>query len=190
MQKFISLIVLCFLSFYSTAQLKMETSNLERKGFSFGTAIGIGSLSLSSIDQKRTLLSASLPNFKLGYSLTNRFSLMILIPGATYKSENKVRGFEGVLLMGQYWFAKNWWINVGYGLTLDAPAFYTVSEIQEANFSIGFPAVTYGMGYDVFKRGRFSVDLQYRAFHGQTERTESNTINGFSNMFLVGLNWY
>lgn len=191
MHKFKCFLILCCLTVHLTAQIDTEKTPHRKSDFSFGFAFGTGLLNLKSTDEENTTrLSASLPNIKLGYLIHPRFSLMLQLPGATYKSENKIRGFEGIQLAGQYWATKNLWINAGIGLTLDAPAFFTVDDIESADFYSGLPSLTFGTGYEIYKRGRFTVDLQYRIFYGRSKTGDSSNRQGLSNMFLIGINWY
>lgn len=78
----------------------------------------------------------------------------------------------------------------GVGLTFDAPAFYTVKDPKTAEFHIGLPALTAGTGYEIYRKGKFAIDLQYRFFYGQSNLSYNGFRKGFSNMFIVGFNWY
>ncbi len=163
-----------------------------RKGFIFGVGIGAGSLSLAtedSINSNATSFSVTLPNIKIGYMLNKRLALSMQLPGAIYKYNGKDRGFEGIDLSLQYWIKEKWWVLGGTGITFDAPAFYTVKDPKEAGFYTGFPSFLLGTGYEIWHKDKFCLDIQYKAFYGK-----SNLINGhrqgFSNMFILGFNWY
>ena len=122
--------------------------------------------------------------------LNKRLALFALLPGSNYKYNEKDRGFEGVLIAGQYWLKNSWWILGGTGLTFDAPAFYTVKDPKTAGFYTGVPACTLATGYEVWHRKHFALDLQYRIFIGKANLPNSGQREGISNMFIVGFNWY
>lgn len=172
------------------AQTNTDKNQIERKGFVFGLGIGAGALSLHTNGASNTSFSASLPNIRLGYMLNDRFALLALFPGATYQFEDKTRGFEALMLAGQYWIKDKWWVMGGTGLTFDAPAFYAVEDPQTAGFYTGFPALTFATGYEIWRKGRFTVDLQYRIFYGKSELPNNGQREGISNMFILGFNWY
>jgi hypothetical protein len=172
------------------AQTTLDKNLIERKGFVFGAGIGGGALTLNTNDTIQTAFSATLPNIKIGYMINRRVSLLALLPGATYKYHGKDRGFEGILIGVQYWLKVKWWMLGGAGLTFDAPAFYTVRDPQQASFYIGVPALTFSTGYEVWRKGRFALDLQYRIFLGKSNLPNNAYKEGVSNMFIVGFNWY
>lgn len=122
--------------------------------------------------------------------LNKRLALLALLPGANYKYSGKDRGFEGLIVAGQYWLKDNWWVLGGTGVTFDAPAFYTVKDPKAAGFYTGLPSFTFAMGYEVWRKGRFALDLQYRVFIGQSNLPDNKHREGISNMFIVGFNWY
>jgi len=195
MQKFtkistITILLLCFLSLSSYTQA--EQPRFQRKGFSFGFAIGCGSVTLNqnNLDNSLTQFSLSLPNIKIGYAFSDRLAIFATLPGATYQEQGLTRGFEGVLFTTQYWLIDHWWVSGGVGLTFDAPAFYTVENFEEAKFYGGAPSVSLGTGYEIYRRKRFSIDLQYRIFYGQVELMNDNMKSGVSNMVMFGFNWY
>jgi len=179
MQKLLCLIILT--ANFAFAQSNFTNENFERKGFSFGLGVGAGILTLNSSANKLSKYSYSMPNMKIGYALNDQFSIMLTLPGASYKSEGKDRGFEGVVLSAQYWIKSELWINGG---------FYTVKDISSAEFYTGIPSVAIGTGYEIFKKGKFSIDLQYRLFLGKSNLLNGLTRTGISNMILIGFNWY
>jgi hypothetical protein len=70
----------------------------------------------------------------LGICLTTGLALLALLPGANYNYNGKDRGFEALIISGQYWLKDNWWVLAGTGLTFDAPAFYTVKDPKQLSF--------------------------------------------------------
>ena len=186
----ILILALTIIANYTFAQTDLDKNPFERKGFVIGVGIGAGALTLNANDTIHTDFSTTLPNIKVGYMLHKRFALLALLPGANYKYNGKDRGFEGAIIAGQYWLKDNWWVLGGTGLTFDAPAFYTVKEPNTAGFYTGFPAFTFATGYEVWRKGRFALDLQYRIFLGKSNLPNDGQREGISNMFIVGFNWY
>lgn len=175
---------------YTFAQTNLDKKQVERKGFVIGIGLGAGALTLNTNDTIQTSFSTTLPNIKVGYMLNKRLALLALLPGANYKYKGKNRGFEALIIAGQYWLKDNWWVLGGTGLTFDAPAFYTVKDPKTAGFYTGVPAFTFATGYEVWHKGRFALDLQYRIFLGQSNLPNNGQREGVSNMFIVGFNWY
>lgn len=161
-----------------------------KQGFNFGIGIGYGLISGTMNDSSFTQGSASLPNIKIGYMIKENLSLQLVLPGATYAQNDSPRGFEGVLLSAQWWPKNKWWIQGAAGMTFDAPAFWTVENPSEAQFFTGFPALSFGTGFEIIQRRKFTLDAQYRIFYGQTNRHDTRELRGMSNMIIIGFNWY
>ncbi len=172
------------------AQSTIEANPVERSGFSIGLGVGAGGLRLKTNDTINNSFSTTLPNIKVGYMVNTRLELLVMLPGANYKYQGKARGFEGVILAGQYWIKDNWWVLGGVGLTFDAPAFYTVKDPKTAGFYTGFPAISVGTGYEIWHKRRFSLDVQYRFFLGTADLLAHEQRKGMSNMLILGFNWY
>ena len=184
------LILLTITTNYSFAQTNLDKKPIERKGFVVGLGLGAGVLSLNTNDTLNVLFSTTLPNIKIGHMVNKRLALLAILPGANYKYNGKDRGFEGFILAGQYWIKDKWWVLGGTGLTFDAPAFYTVKDPKTAGFYTGVPAFSFATGYEVWHKGRFALDLQYRIFLGKSNLPNNGQREGISNMFIVGFNWY
>lgn len=162
----------------------------ERTGFSYGAGVGIGSLRLNTNDTLSSAFTSTLPNIRIAYQLHPDLAVGVLLPGAIYSYQGKDRGFEAVLLTGQYWFRDRWWVLGGAGMTLDAPAFYTVSDPSEADFHTGFPALTVAVGYELWQNDGWVMDLQYRFFFGKAALPNGGERSGSSNMLSLGINRY
>lgn len=190
MQKILTLILTMLLASVTFAQTNSAKKTVERKGFVFGFGLGAGNLNLKTNDTIKVAFSSTLPNIKAGYMLSNRLALLSFLPGANYEYNGKKRGFEAVVIAGQYWLKESWWVLGGTGLTFDAPAFYTVKDPKKAGFYSGFPAFTFATGYEVWHKGKFVIDLQYRLFYGKSNLPHNGMRQGISNMLTVGFNWY
>ena len=178
-----------FSSVNSFAQNDSLSNHAEPHGFFIGIGIGGGHLRLSTNDTVSSVFSTTLPNIKIGYRFSQRFAFFALLPGANYKYRNKDRGFEGFDLAVQYWIKPDWWLMCGGGMTFDAPAFYTVKDPKTAGFYTGFPSVTFGTGYEIWHKGKFAFDIQYRFFAGKSVLPNGSR-TGMANMLIAGFNWY
>lgn len=172
------------------AQGNLGKAPVSRSKFIFGVGLGAGTLSLNNNDTSNTSVSTTLPNIKLGYMVNPKLAVLAYLPGANYKYQKKDRGFEAMMLAGQYWIKPSWWVLGGMGMTFDAPAFYTVKDPKTAGFYTGFPALTAATGVEIWHKGKFAIDLQYRLFYGSSNLPNNATRKGLSNMLIVGFNWY
>lgn len=172
------------------AQSEQKPQITEKKGFVFGVGLGAGALALNTNDSSSIAFATTLPNIKVGWMVNKRLAVLALLPGANYKYKGKGRGFEGLIVAGQYWIKDKWWVLAGTGLTFDAPAFYTVKDPKTASFHTGFPAITLATGYEVWHKGRFALDLQYRLFLGKANLPNNGSREGIAGMFIIGFNWY
>ncbi len=182
--------IACLLILAALKAQAQQNHPFEKKGFSFGLGVGLGALTLNANDTITAKFSSTIPNIKVGYMLNKRLALFALLPGANYKYQNKARGFEGLIVAGQYWLKDSWWVLGGTGLTFDAPAFYTVKDPQTAEFNTGLPAFSLATGYEIWHKGRFALDMQYRIFLGKANLKNDGFREGVSNMVILGFNWY
>jgi hypothetical protein len=189
MQKILLVLLLTVAILHNTTAYSQKLVK-ERKGFIVGLGIGAGTLTLNKNDSSHTSFSTTIPNIKFGYMLNKRLALLVMLPGSNYKYIGKDRGFEGFILSAQYWAKDNWWVLGGTGITFDAPAFYTVKDPKTAGFYTGIPAFSFATGYEVWKKGRFALDLQYRIYMGQSQLPNNQVRTGVSNMLIIGFNWY
>lgn len=169
-------------------------SAFQRKGFIFGAAAGGSYLSLTTTGtEAQRLGTASFPNFKLGWMVTPRAAVALLLPGSIYVSKGdgreRDRGFEGIIPSFQYWAKDRWWVLGGAGLTLDAPAFYDIETPEERKFYFG-PSVVFSTGYEVYRRKRFALDIQARIHAGRAAIQNGWKRDGLALTVGVGLNWY
>lgn len=167
--------------------------NIDRKGFIFGASIGVSSVHLSFPSaQHQNEISASFPNFKIGAMVSQRTALLLYLPGSiyTYKNESRerARGFEAIVPSVQYWVADRWWVLGGVGLGMDAPAFFDIKDDSERKFYFGGAFVA-GVGYDIWRSGRFAIDAQSRIHYG-TANIPDGRLQGAALDILIGFNWY
>jgi hypothetical protein len=170
-----------------------EKKVFERKGFVLGFATGVSSLRLSFPSMPaQTEASLSFPNIKIGAMLSKRTALLLYLPGSiyTFKEEGRERdrGFEGIIPSVQFWLKDRWWVLGGVGLGVDAPAFYDIQDEDERKFYFGSSVIA-GTGYEVWRKGKFALDVQARVHYGSINHPQG-TMEGLAFNFLVGLNWY
>lgn len=192
MRKFITLVFILFCSSLLFSQSFSSDKKFERKkGFTFGVGIGGGTLRVNTNDTVKTSLAATLPNIKIGYVVNERFAINLLAPGTLYKHNGKYRGFEGFVLTAQYWVKDRWWILGGTGLTMDAPAFWRAFKNYDSkDFHTGFPALTFGTGYEIYRKGNFALDVHYRLYSGRVNLENDGKRRGLGNMLVLGFSWY
>ena len=189
-------IVTLFLVLYCLNAIYAQSMNVpkkfeRKKGFTAGVGIGAGIMRINTNDVINTSFGATLPNMKIGYLFNDKFAVNLLLPGHLYKQEGKYRGFEGFVLNGQYWIKDKWWILGGMGLTLDAPAFWrALKNYDSSDFHTGFPALTFSTGYEIYRKGNFALDIQYRLYSGRVELKNDGDRRGMAHMIVLGFNWY
>jgi hypothetical protein len=187
-----SVFCLFLIIFFNTLNAQNQ-NNFERKGFIFGTALGLSSLSLKFPNKPtQSETSLSFPNFKIGAMISPKTALILYLPGSiyTYKNEGRERdrGFEAITPSLQYWFKDRFWVLAGAGLGMDAPAFYDIKNETERKFYFGGSALA-GTGYEVYRKGKFALDLQARLHYG-TAKFPEGTRSGLAFNLMIGFNWY
>ncbi len=185
----------CFLiPLFSVFALFAEAQNgFERKGFFFGGAFGASRVSLSaSAASGFPQAGLSAPNLKFGRMISPKTGAAVLLLGSVYRQDwsgrVRDRGFEGIVPSLQFWPKSRWWLLGGAGLGMDAPAFYDIKDATERKFHFG-AAAAIGTGWEVFRRGRFALDMQARAHFGRIGAPEGQR-DGSAFSLLLGLNWY
>lgn len=170
-----------------------SSARFARKGIVVGGALGLSSIQHNapgfSAEQQ---LGLSLPNIKVGTMVSSCTALLLYLPGTvyTYNKEGRTRdrGFEGIVPSVQFWAGDRFWLLGGAGLGMDAPAFYDIRDKTERKFYFGTAALA-GLGYEIWRKKRFAVDIQGRVHYGRikfpTERRE-----GLAFSLLLGFNIY
>jgi hypothetical protein len=182
------ILVLGFPSF-GYAQTQDEES-FARHGFFFAAAVGASLVKTSLPDQNE--VSFSLPNFKIGYMISDRGALALYLPGSIYTSRGtgrtRDRGVEGIMPSYQYWLNSRLWFLGGAGFDLDAPAFWDVKNSSEGHYYFGPGAVT-AAGYEILRKGKFVLDLQARIHLGYAYIPEGRK-KGIAADLLLGVNYF
>lgn len=124
--------------------------------------------------------------------ISPRTALLLYLPGTVYAYKNegreRDRGFESIVPAVQYWVGDLLWLLGGVGLGLDAPAFYDIKEETERKFYFGTAALA-GVGYELWRKGRFALDLQGRVHYGNAKLPKGRR-DGLAFSLLVGFNFY
>ncbi|RMG20438.1 MAG: hypothetical protein D6730_19900 [Bacteroidetes bacterium] len=170
-----------------------EDNSIERKGFVFGIGMGGGVVSMSDSYQEVAFEQAqggiSLPNLKLGWMVNERLAILATFPGMIYEYEGKDRSFEAIMPSVQYWFKDRWWVNGGFGLAMDFPAFYEVDDFKDEDWNFGC-AVALSSGYELVQKRKFALDLQSKLHLGRVFLDHDAHRDGVAFTIGIGFNWY
>lgn len=152
-------IILMLTSMQAFAQNNQTEPN--RKGFVIGVSAGAGYLSLEGNAAPEAFEGGdlSLPNLKIGWMLNPNTALLLSMPGMAYEADGVDRSVDALVPSIQHWVRPNWWINGGVGLSLDTPAFYEGNVKGQDKLILG-PAFMISTGYEIYKKGKFAIDLQ------------------------------
>lgn len=189
MIKQLSIIVVLFFCFQLNGQ--QEELAKENKRFSLGMAIGIsGFIENTDPNYQSSSLLLSLPNFKLAWRVSPQTQIGLYLPGTLYQHEGegrtRDRGFEGIYPFIQFYPSGKFWIASGYGIAMNAPAFYDIKEESERTFDFGHGMVLMvGKPYKI--HSKIQGDIQLRIQTGSFQ--SANNFNyGETISFLIGLN--
>lgn len=190
MQRLLFLIFLQIVTLDLHAQSDENSTANIRKGLTIGIGVGLGKLKLVEDNKTTRSTTITLPNLRIGYFVNENIALQLLLPSAPYRSENTTRSFEGIMLSCQYWIRTHWWIQNGIGVTMDAPAFWTVHDLEIVQFNFGIPSFSFATGYELWTKRNFAIDIQYRVHFGKANSGESDILKGMSNMIILGFSFH
>lgn len=90
----------------------------------------------------------------------------------------------------QYHLTDKFWVLAGLGIGTDAPVFYDLKpeHEEELQYYTGFGCLT-SIGYEIFKRNNFVIDIQAR-FNYSSVNLPIGKTNGFNSGILLGINFY
>jgi hypothetical protein len=185
-------LLLTLSSFTLFGQLTTE-NKVERRGFVIGLGVGAGVISISDSNQENQFDEASggmtLPNLKIGFMLTERLALLATFPGLIYEYEGHDRSFEAFIPSLQYWVKDRWWINGGFGLTMDMPAIYDIKKDVNDDWNFGC-AVAFSTGYELVQKRNYTLDLQTKLHMGRAFLDNDIHRDGVVLSIGLGFNWY
>lgn len=166
---------------------------VQRKGFVIGLSVGAGVISIADSDAENPFYDAQggiiFPNLKIGWMLNERMALLATFPGKIYDYEGKDRSFESIMLIFQYWVNDRWWVNAGFGLAMDFPAFYEVDDFKNEEWNFGC-AVAASTGYEIYQKKNFTIDLQTKVYLGRVSLEDDRHRDAVAFTVGIGFNWY
>ena len=161
---------------------------VHRQGFTFGIALGLGSIS-ADCDGCESLNGVA-AELHLGGMLTPRLALMLdssaiahIEDDGFYETRTMMSSMTAIAL--QYFVSDRFWLKGGLGF----------GRLTEETDTVRFESdpgggALFAAGYEISQSHTFAVDLQARAaFVGYGESaSEQLTVGNFS--VLIGVNWY
>ena len=192
MKKTAIAILLSSLAMFGYAQ---NEQTVIRKGFAFGTSIGISNTVQSFPNKSQNDIDFGL-DLKLGYMINPNLAILLTsnVSGYEYSGIGRTRKRDfGVLAPAvQYWFKERFWISGGVGLGLDAPVFFDIKDPEinkeETEYHSGIGIVG-AIGYEIYQGKKFMIDLKARMTYRNVNITEGKT-TGISSALLIGINLY
>lgn len=166
----IACVVITFLSSVTYAQNSNQESTTQREGFIFEFVVGGGLISLEDSAGIQTFDESQgtfvFPDLKLGFMLNENLAITLSTPGNIYEFQDNDRHFGGLIPSVQYWVKDNWWIHVGIGLAIDAPALYDIKDSVNDDWNFGC-AVMASTGYEFYKKKNFALNVQSKLVLGR-----------------------
>jgi hypothetical protein len=188
-----NLLIIALTLFAFTTFAQNDNTTIQRKGFVFGVGAGAGIFSLSHSDSEDDFETAqgsfSFPNLKLGWMVNERLALLLTFPGMIYEEDGKDRSFESIMPTVQYWVSNKWWVNGGFGLAMDIPAFYNINGDGNESWNFGC-AVAAATGFEIVQKERFAIDLKTKLHLGRALLENDAHLDGVALSVGVGFNWY
>lgn len=189
--KTIKQVIIAMILMLSNMQAFAQDNQTEsnRKGFVIGVSAGAGYVSIEGDAAPGTFEDGGLPfpNLKIGWMITPKTALLLSIPGMGYEIDGVDRSFDSVVPSIQYWVRPKWWVNVGFGLGMDSVAFYEDDHGQD-KLNVG-PAGMISTGFEIYKRGKFTIDLQ-GTIHAGHMYTDGDHYDAGALLAGVGFNFY
>lgn len=191
MKKVITTILLVSFTILCHAQ---DEQTFKRKGFVFGTSIGISSSIQSFPNKSQNDIDFGF-DLKLGYMIKPTLAILLTsnVSGYEYSGIGRTRKRDfGVLAPSiQYWFKERFWLLGGIGLGLDAPIFFDIKNPEtnkvETEYHNGLGLVV-AIGYEIYQGKKITFDLKARMTYRNVNITEGKT-KGISPSLLVGINF-
>ncbi len=191
MKKVVVSLLLSSISILSYAQNQPTHT---KKGFLFGTSLGVASSMHSFPGKSQNNVDFGF-DFKVGYWLKPQLALLLTSNVSAYEysgiGRTRKRDFGVLAPSIQYWFKERFWILGGLGLGLDAPVFFDIQDPdihkEETKYYTGFGLVG-AIGYDIYRSERFTLDLKARVTYRNVNMPEGKT-QGISPSLLIGINF-
>ena len=187
-------LIICFISL-STLAYSQEEHSIVRKGFVFGTSIGISHSLLTFPSKKHNEAHLAL-DFKIGYMLKSNIALLLTSNTSVYSysgiGRDRLRDFGVLAPSIQYWYTDKVWIMGGIGLGIDAPVFFDIKDPdlneEERVYHNGLGIIG-AIGYEFYQGKKFMIDLKAKITYRNVNIIEGKT-TGISPAILIGINFY
>ena len=178
-----------------TSAYSQNMQDVYRKGFVFGTAIGVSHSIQPFPNNKQNNLGLGL-DFKVGYMLQPNLALLLSTNISSYNysgvGRDRTRDFGIVAPTIQYWLNDKLWVLGGVGLGVDAPISWDIKNPdvnkKETQYYTGL-GVVMALGFDIFRKKNFTVDIKTRLSYRNVQLQEGRA-SGFSPAVLIGINFY
>lgn len=173
-----------------------ENQLFERKGFVFGTSLGVAATKLNFPNKTQNDIDLGI-DLKIGYMIKPNLAILLTSNISIYDysgfGRNRKRDFGVLAPTAQYWLNKNFWVQGGLGIGGDNPVFWDIenpdNDALETKYYNGLGVVT-SVGYEVYQSNKnFTIDIKVRAMYRNVDLQEGDT-RGFSYGILIGANFY
>lgn len=173
-----------------------ETSQVERKGFVFGTSLGIAHSNITFPNTSENFTDLAL-DLKIGYMINPRLALLLTSNVSIYDysglGRDRKRDFGVLSPSVKYWLHNRLWILGGIGIGGDNPVFWDIknpdADSLETQYYSGLGLVA-STGYELFQlNNQLIIDIKGRAMYRKLKIQEENN-SGFSFGLLLGINFY
>ena len=191
MKYLFSALLICLI----TSAYSQSNQDVYRKGFVFGTAIGVSHSIHNFPNNKQNNTDIGL-DFKVGYMIRPNMALLLSSNVSSYDysgvGRDRKRDFGIVAPTIQYWLNDKLWVLGGVGLGVDAPIFWDIknpdANREETKYYTGLGGVT-ALGFDIYRKKNFTVDIKTRLTYRNVQLQEGRAC-GFSPAVLIGINFY
>jgi hypothetical protein len=184
------LTILTFLILFTNLEAQNRQTGPDRKGFVIGLSAGAGYMVINGDAAPETFDGAdiSLPNLKIGWMLKPNTAILLSMPGMAYDANGVDRSVDALVPTVQHWIKPDWWINGGIGLSMDSPAFYEDDKKGQDKLILG-PAAMFSTGYELYQKGRFTIDVQTTIQVGRLY-TDQSHYDACAVLAGIGFNFY
>lgn len=191
----IILLAMCSIFFAQTIVAQVKT-DFQRKGFVFGTSLGIANSKLDFPDKSEMQTDLGI-DLKIGYMLNPRIAILLMSNVSIYDysgfGRDRKRDFGVLSPSIQYWLKDKYWISGGIGIGGDNPVFWDIEnpdiEPLETKYYSGL-GIFGSAGYELFQsKNNFTIDIKGRIMYRKVSLQEGGT-TGISYGILVGFNFY
>lgn len=173
-----------------------ETVSVVRKGFVFGTSLGLTTTYLKFPDRSENHSDLGM-DLKIGYMVNSKLAILLTSSVSIYDysgfGRHRKRDFGILSPSIQYWLKNKFWFLGGVGIGGDNPVFWDIKNPDEDPLETKYYSglgVTTSMGYELLRlNNSLVIDVKARALYRKVNLQEGST-TGFSYGILLGINFY